>query len=95
MINHGYQQILIILKKTKSGSIFHKSPKFLPSKIEESFLIHMTIDLCWPERVPQAPPRRRGQGAQYKMIVHCREAPACACLPVGRGGELHFLIALL
>jgi hypothetical protein len=44
----------------------------------------------------QAPRRARGQGAQYKIILHYREAPGVpvpssrdACLPVGRAGELH------
>ena len=37
----------------------------------------------WPERAPQAPPRRRDQGAQYKMKLPCWEAPAC-----GRGASI-------
>jgi hypothetical protein len=30
----------------------------------------------------------RGQGALYKMILHCREAPACLSRPNGVAGEL-------
>ena len=30
----------------------------------------------------------RGAGAQYKMILHCREAPACLSRPNGVAGEL-------
>ena len=36
----------------------------------------------WPERAQQAPRCARGQGAQYKMTLHCREAPA-----FGRGAS--------
>lgn len=44
---------------------------------------------AWPDRAPEAPTRRRGQGAQYKVKTPCREVPA-----YGRG--LHkILMALL
>ena len=45
--------------------------------------------LFWPERAPQAPRCPRGQGAQYKVILHCREAPACLSRLDGMVGELH------
>ena len=42
----------------------------------------------WPECASQAPRCRRGKGAQYGDNI-LPGSPACACLPVGRGGELH------
>jgi hypothetical protein len=46
--------------------------------------------LNFDRNVPRKPRLAcRQEGAQYKMRLPCREAPPCACLPVGRGGELH------
>jgi hypothetical protein len=45
--------------------------------------------LVWPEHAPQALRCARGRGAQYKMILRCREAPACLPRPNGVAEELH------
>jgi len=45
--------------------------------------------LVWPERAPQTQRCAWGRGAQYKMILHCRETPACLPRPNGVAEELH------
>jgi hypothetical protein len=41
-------------------------------------------------RKPRAVPAcGRQEGAQYKMMLHCREAPACLPRPNGVAVELH------
>jgi hypothetical protein len=59
-------------------------------KVLRYLFISDSIRQSWPERAPQAPLCRQGQGAQYKMKLPCREAPPCLSRPNGMGGKLHF-----
>ena len=41
-----------------------------------------------PEKILYLPTGRQ-EGAQYKLILHCREAPACLSRPNGMAREFH------
>lgn len=43
----------------------------------------LKFDPFWPEGAPKPPRFAWGEGAQYKIILHCREAPACLSRPNG------------
>lgn len=48
------------------------------------------VAATWPKSPPASPALQDGgPGAQYKMILHCRGAPASLFHPNGMAGDLH------